>query len=311
MRRTLVAGFTAFMAMLTPADAKQMQAPNSRVSLDLPEDYTPATRFSGFLQEATGASIVVFEAPSHAYEEMASGFTPEALAAKGIGKAVAGQLAIAAPHVFIRAEQSTPQGVFEKLFVLTRLDGTTVLVSANVPRTAIEQRRAVLADIEKALTSVAVGARVEAQPASTLGYLGPFKDAGAIMGSARLFTRDGRIEPAVRGEVRAVFILAPSLDKQPILDLGSLAESALRSLADYDGLSVTKVEAVQIANLSGLAHEARASAKGGKEPVVLYQVMLAGRDGGYTRILGIAPAAEAPALLPEFRMMATSLIARP
>ena len=41
--------------------ARIIQAPNSRVSLDLPESFKPAARYAGFEHAASGASIVILE----------------------------------------------------------------------------------------------------------------------------------------------------------------------------------------------------------------------------------------------------------
>ncbi|MCC6990445.1 MAG: hypothetical protein IT181_15670, partial [Acidobacteria bacterium] len=68
----------ALLAAATPAQARQI--PGSRVVLDVPASFTAATRFSGYVDEPRGISIVVVEFPAVAYDEIAKGLTVEALA---------------------------------------------------------------------------------------------------------------------------------------------------------------------------------------------------------------------------------------
>lgn len=290
-----------------PAGARIEQAPNSRVAVDVPDGFQAATRFAGFLHAASGASLVVFEAPGHAYEQMASGFTAEALAKRNITNAAAHTLARAAPYLSMRAEQATARGVYNKLFVLFREHDVTVLLTANVPRTALENGGVRLADLEKALASARVGPATESKPPFSIAYLGPFKDAGVVMGSGRLYTLDGRLEPPDPKAARAMFIIAPSLDQRPVIDPGPIAEQGLKSLADFKDVAIKSVKAVEIAGMTGLRHEAEAAHAGDQARVRILQVLLAGKEGGYVRMVAIAPAAEASRLVPEFMKMADSL----
>ena len=72
------------LAVVWPLAAEPRQAPGSKLILDLPHDYLPSRNFTGFLNEPIGTSIVLLEMPAVAYEQLASGMTPEALAARGI-----------------------------------------------------------------------------------------------------------------------------------------------------------------------------------------------------------------------------------
>ena len=47
----------------------------------------------------------------------------------------------------------------------------------------------------------------------SLTYLGPFKEAGTLVGISKLYTLDGQLEPERSGETRSAFMVAPSLDK--------------------------------------------------------------------------------------------------
>jgi hypothetical protein len=307
MFRRAVIACLALMLVVAAAAARSTQAPNSRVTLDLPAGFTPASRYAGFEHTASGASFVILEAPAHAYEQMAAGFTPEGLATRGVTNAVKGQLTRVGEHVYMRAEQATPLGLFDKLFVVFRASDITVLVTASVPRSAVQKKSIDLAAIESALASArVVEARLD-RPLFTLGYTGPLKSAGAIMGSGLLFTRDGKMEAPQQPGPPTLFILAPSLDRRQILDIGPFAERALTTVPGVGTLQVTAAQSVEIAGLAGIRHEAKGASDPDGTPVRVMQIVLAGKDGGYVRMIGIAPDAEASQFMPEFVKMAASL----
>jgi hypothetical protein len=287
--------------------ARVAQAPNSRVTMDVPEGFAPAGRYAGFEHAAAGASIVVLEVPEAAYDMMAAGFTADGLASRGVTNAVSGKLARTDAHIFMRAEQSTPAGLFDKLFVLFRDGGQTVLVTANVPRKAIEQSTVKLADLEKTLASARVVTERLDKPLYVIGYTGPLKSAGKILGTGQLYTPDGQPAGSSPTKPHTMFILAPSIDKRVILDIGPFAERALQSLPGVVGLEITGTSAVEIAGLTGLRHEGKGMSELDGAPVQVIQYVLTSNEGGYVRIIGIAPESEAAVLMPEFRKMAESL----
>ena len=89
--RALVIMWSALFAAVS-ANASPQQAPNSRVVLDLPEEYVPSPLFAGFQNERSGVSYVILEAPASEYDKMAQGFTAEGLASRGVTDATSGKL---------------------------------------------------------------------------------------------------------------------------------------------------------------------------------------------------------------------------
>jgi hypothetical protein len=98
------------MSAAAPVVAAPQQAPNSRVVIDLPPDYTPSPLFSGFQNDALGVSFIILEAPAAEYDKMAQGFTPQELGKRGITDARTASLARSGPHVYMRAKQISPAG---------------------------------------------------------------------------------------------------------------------------------------------------------------------------------------------------------
>lgn len=294
-----------------PAAAVPQQAPNSRVVLDLPADFTPSPLFSGFQDETRGTSFVILEAPAREYDKMAQGLTREELAKRGIENARPASIARSGPHVYMRASQSSPAGTFEKFFVLFRTDDQTILVSANVPIKAIEDGSVTPDEIEHILASAKTTEKPTVRDLFSLSHLGPFKEAGTLVGTSKVYTLDGRLEPEQRGETRSAFMVAPSLDKRPIANPEKLAVRLLASLPGYKDVKPGKPRHIEIGGLKGVEVSAEAVDADDGKPIHLYQVMLLGKDGGYYRLIGIATPKQAARLTPEFPKIAQSFALLP
>ena len=215
MAACLIAALLTAGLPATEAHARAQQAPSSRIVLDLPEGFEPATLFSGFTNEAQGISVVVVELPEKAFPELEANMTPEALAAKGIERAKRGKLQRADAHIYMQAEQTSQAGRFAKFFVVFRERAVTALITANVQMASLENGTVKAADIEKVLTTARVTDMAAPAPELfKLGYLGPFKPAGQILGTARMFTVDGRSSPAEKAAGQPMVVVAPSLGRR-------------------------------------------------------------------------------------------------
>lgn len=289
------------------ASARVEQAPSSRVALDVPDGFTAARQFAGFVNEAAGTSLVVVEMPGAAYEQLASGLTPEALATKGITKSEAARLARPEPYLHMRGEQAARQGSIAKFFLVFRDKGVTALVTANVETTALHRGTITVADVERMLASATIApSAAPARELFRLGYLGRFRHAGSIVGTTRAYTLDGKLEPAQKGETRAMVIVAPSLDDRSVGDPGRQAETLMAGLP---GLSETRVvgrRPIKVAGMDAIEIVAEAKEKDGEGGVAILQVLIVPKGGGYYRIVGQVPDITKDELLPEIRRMVES-----
>jgi len=281
------------------SSARLVQAANSRVALVLPPSYQPAKLYSGFEDERRGISFVIFEAPRAAFDEMKGAFTPETLASRGLMDGKAGQLARQGEYIYMKARQSSPAGEYAKFFVLFPTTDQTVLVSANVPVKALEPPGTMITEIEQALTSAQTVPAAQIKELYRLGYLGPFKEAGRVAGTSKLYTLDGRLEPEHKGASRPALIIAPSIDKRPIVDVNATAKALMRTLSGYRDMTIGVPEPVKVSGMSGVALKGTAVDLQSEAPVVIYQVLLVAGDGGYYRLVGLVPQTEAERLLPE------------
>ncbi|HWK32465.1 MAG TPA: hypothetical protein VNR51_02130 [Hyphomicrobium sp.] len=307
-RHALGLAFSALLAFAAPsvALAMQQQAPNSRVVLDLPPEYVPSPLFSGFQNETTGASFVILEAPAAEYDKMAQGFTAEELGKRGITDVTKGSLPRSDAHIYMRAKQTSEAGTYGKFFVLFRSADQTVLVSVNVPQHALADASVKVEDIEKVLATARTTEKPAVRDLFALSYLGPFKEAGRIVGTSKVYTLDGRLEPERAGETRSAFMVAPSIDKRVITEPEKQAVALLGSLPGFRDFKPGKPHAIRIGGLDGIEVEAEAVDADDGRPIHLYQAMLLGTGGGYFRLIGIAAPGDAPAIAPEFPKIAHS-----
>ncbi len=286
--------------------AETRQAPSSRVAMDVPAGYTPATLFSGFVNEALGVSLVVVELPGGAYEQLATGLTPEALATKGVHHAQAGKLERRDPYLYMQAQQDSSQGPVAKFLLAFNEHDVTALITANVQKAAMDRGAVNVGDVEQILAS----ARIAASPAPArdvfrLTYVGPFKAAGSLLGTTHIFTLDGRMEPPAKGTARASLIVAPSLDRRAVIEADTYAETLLGGLAGIDAVKIRERRRIEVDGKPAVEIVATGTdtQRGGGE-VQLYQVLILPPAGGYVRIVGQVPVADADVLLPELRRIA-------
>jgi len=307
-RDALVLVFSALLLLAAPSAsfASPQQAPNSRVVLDLPPEYVPSPLFSGFQNETTGASYVILEAPAAEYDKMAQGFTADELAKRGIKNVEKGSLPRSDAHIYMRAKQKSEAGAYGKFFVLFRSADQTVLVSVNVPQHALADGSVKVEDIEKVLSTAKTTEKPAVRDLFSLSYLGPFKEAGRIVGTSKVYTLDGRLEPERAGETRSAFMVAPSIDKRAIAEPEKQAVALLGSLPGFKDFKPGKPRAIRIGGLDGIEVEAEAVDADDGRPIHLYQAMLFGAGGGYFRLIGIATPKDTPAIALEFPKIAHS-----
>ena len=300
----------ALLAAATPAQARQI--PGSRVVLDVPASFTAATRFSGYVDEPRGISIVVVEFPAVAYDEIAKVMTVEALAGQQMTNARRATLTRTGDYLYFTAEQAQAGTTYGKFLLVTRDKGVTVIVTANVPKARIDAGEATAAEMEAILTSARVADTAAPEKLLfTLGYLGPFKRAGTLAGTATLYTLDGVLMPATPDATRALFVAAPSLDERPLGDLEAFARRALEGTGGFTDVVVTGTRPLTVAGLRGVELTATANDAREKRAMGMYQAVIVLTSGGYVRLLGQASAAEFEKLLPEFKKMAESYTPTP
>ena len=282
--------------------------PSTRISIDVPEGYEAAKPFAGFINATTGSSIVIAEMPAEAFTQFKGADFAGKLASSGFANVVPGKLNVAADHIYITAEQASPAGAVSKFLLIFADAQATAMLTVNVLKADITSGKTKPADVEAMLVTARLGTEVaKALPAPfTLGYTGTFKAAGS-MGGAYLYSLDGKLAPEKPDAGRAVFVVAPSINKVDLSDLATTSKTALTSMFDIDGPgAITKQGTVTIAGLDGYEIEIKAPPKKQGPEAVAYQVILKMPDGGFMRMVGTVNAADGDSLMPEFRKIAAS-----
>ena len=146
----------------------------------------------------------------------------------------------------------------------------------------------------------------------SLAYLGPFKEAGTLVGTSKVYTLDGRLEPERSAKTRSAFMVAP-IARQ------AAASTTRRSsrwrcwpaCRDTGTSRPGETTPINIAGLDGFELKAEALDADDDVPVQLYQAMLVGKDGGYFRLIGIATRCGQGRLPAEFAKIARSFTLLP
>ena len=306
-----VAAMFGLCAATADVQAEPRQAPNSRVALDLGEAFAPSDRFSGFVDEKTGASFIIVEMPASAYEEVKQiADHADALAAQGLRDPAKAELpGRKGEYVYFTGKQISLDINFEKFVLILRENGVTAMITANIPEAALNAATFTKAQIEETLAKAAVKDEMsKGAELFRLGYLGPFKEAFGLMGTSKGYSTSGL--PPAPGENRVLkeptLVVAPSTDNRLVVDPKSAAQ---RSFQSFGGLKEGKIESekpVTIAGLKGhqIVGEAVDAISGSK--IGIYLLMLAGDPGGYYAIVGTSPIADMPKMLPEFEKVTAS-----
>ncbi len=209
------------------------------------------------------------------------------------------------------ARQTSAAGTYQKFFVLFRTEDQTILISVNVPAPAIADGSVTPAEIEKVLATATTVEQPAMRDLFSLSYLGPFKEAGTLVGTSKVYTLDGRLEPERAGVTRPAFMVAPSLDKRALREPKKEAAALLATLAGYKDIKTEEPRDIAIGGLPAVEVWASAVDEDDNSPVRLYQAMVLGKDGGYFRMLGIATPGDAARLAREFPRIAGSFAPAP
>jgi hypothetical protein len=312
MRLTALTAALGLCAVAAGVSAEPRQAPGSRIALDIAEAFSPSDRFSGFVDEKSGASFVVVEMPASAYDEVKQiPDRADALAAQGLREAAKTELpGRKGEYVYFTGKQTSQNRDFSKYVLILRENGVTAMITANIPETAALADAAFSkAQIEATLANATVKDAMSKGPdLFRLGYLGPFKEAFGLMGASKGYSISGL--PPAQGDNRiareATLIVAPSTDARLVVDPKTAAQ---RSFQTFGGLRDGKIESekdVTIAGLKGHQIVGEAVDAASSSKIGIYLLMLAGDPGGYYAIVGTSPAADMPKMLPEFEKVTAS-----
>ena len=273
------------------------------LSLQQPQGFERAEAFHGFQQESTGSSVMVTIIPGP-FAEVTKGFTKETLATRGIGLLSKRDVRIAnQAGLLLNLSQNAYGQEFQKWISVTGDETKTQVVTATFPTSKS-------GELSEAMRAVVLSAT----PLSTTGDTPslPFEIGTveglvnvkrfAAMGKMVAFTKDGRIPAAQPTD--PLFIVAPSLGDVPIDDQRTFAERRLNQTAHTKIDSIERVSDISIDRIKGIEIEAIGRDQKSENELMVYQVMLFPKEGGYILMTGLVGNSERDDYLPKFKSLA-------
>ena len=119
------------------AAAQPVAVPGTRAALVPPVGYEMSERFTGFENVALEASLMVLEIPEAPLAEMREGFTPEALAARGVQDAVLEGVTVdGVPSFLVTGRQEAYGQTHRRWSLVTGDSAGVVMVNGAIPLSA-------------------------------------------------------------------------------------------------------------------------------------------------------------------------------
>lgn len=285
--------------------AKMAQVKGSRVSLDPPAGYEPASRFAGFKNNATGGSILITELPPQVYAEMAKQFGDPKVAKKRFGERavqIEAQRMLEGDGVkgmVFLAKQTVQGQVFKKWIVYLSNKAITAVVAIQAPEASAPEE----AVVNRTISSIRIGEppSIEAQLAELpfhLDVLEPFQIVRVIGGSSLLLTK-GANDPAKIKE-QPMMIIASSLRPVPEgVTKKAFAKILFDSMHGVNKVKITEETPINIGDASGYEIVAEAADPSSSENIKVVQwVRFA--EQNYVRVVGISKPDQWESALPDF-----------
>lgn len=284
--------------------ARHRAVPGTQCRLVPPDGFAAATRFSGFQNEAAGASILVTELPAPV-QLLAGSFTAEALRTKGMELVERQDVDLPAEKgTFFRVRQQAGGTTYLKQILLFGDSLKTVMVTATCP----EVHNSLEGALRQSLLSAARQEGPEPDQleaaAFTIDVRGTALQPARYMAGSLIFTTDGQVPSS-----GPALVVAASLSRVAVADRKGFALDRLKKLPGGEAAVVRAVQPVTIDSLEGYEVVADAKGKDGKAEL-LYQVLLFAGSGDYYIIVGTATE-DREAYMATFRKLAQTFRRKP
>lgn len=288
-------GLLASMMLAQPASV-----PGTRVSLVPPPGMQAASRFAGFESTAEEVNIMVVELAAPRAEAVAGFRDAEKLKGQRMELLGVDQMKLGGATVELFRLKQRHAGSYYFKYVLALGDQPISILTAMAEEDVHEKWKPLLL---AALGTVVIGEKKGSIVGFSLEAAGDLKEARAVS-NQMLFTPGGTIP--VKDRRGPMFLGTRSLTPVPVASLAEFAETRARALNGAESLTVVSSKALTLAGLEGHELVARANDAKPETAMLLYEVVLREKSGGYYLLIGMAPAEQSDALLPLFRKMANS-----
>lgn len=281
--------------------------PAAGISMAQPEGFTQAENFYGVIQEESGAAVMAVKLPTPV-EKMIAGFTPQALATKGLSLAGSSRVEIAGMEGRLFSATQQAYGMeFSKWLGLFGDASETKMITASFPQDREDE-------FSELLKAIVMTVQLDTAPAPEPGSDIDFKiadsallkpvEGGFSVGKALMLSRVGMELPVAANE--PIFVAAPSLTAIPEVDPEEYSLARVRQTEATRIQEVTSHEAITIGEDEGFETIAEGEDAKTGTALLIYQVMLF-RGGEYFLIQGMVGLEQRADYLPEFKRLARSL----
>lgn len=286
----------------TAARTAPSSIPGTAVRLWPPDGFVPADRFSGFMNESNGSSIIVTEIPGP-YSEVTAGFRDtKKLHAQGMTLLDHSSVKVdGRGAMLLDAEQVAYGTLFRKWILAIDRPGGTTLIIASFPKAEAEQGET----LKAAILAATFGERSD--PAEALAFVVtpvvPFEVA-EIIGQSMILSPNGLFP--VKDENIPMLVLGLSVSEGVIpADRKAFAERRVTQFASVKSITVDHTDPITVGPLTGYATTAKGIGERAATPLTIYQVLLFD-PSGYCVIQGTTPTAQKDTYLPIFEQVARS-----
>jgi hypothetical protein len=277
--------------------------PEVGLAIPQPTGFTKATSFYGFEQSSTKSSVMLSKIPGP-FSEVTKEFNKTGLATKGISLRSQKNVKIDNRNglLFNVSQSAYGQKFLKWILVFGDEQSTTIVVA-----TFLEQNAAKMSEpLKRVLLGVSASGSspsVSSLPFTVTAVEGlSLVQKVAGMGKVAVFTKDGNIPLTSPND--PLFMVAPSLGDVPIDDRKSFANRRLSSYPGIDLIAIKSVNEISIDNLPGWEIIASSQDRKTKIPLMLHQILLFPKQGGYILMIGIVGDKQAKIYSPKFKAIA-------
>ncbi|AWH89235.1 hypothetical protein HYN51_12160 [Limnobaculum parvum] len=303
----MVAVLLAGYGVLSVAQAAE-RIPGTPVSIEAPAGFSLSKQFTGYMNEAEGASIMVNEMPAP-LEEIKHTFIPDLMKTEGVRLLATEEAVSHERKVWLyKIGQTANNQSFNKWILLQGDSKRSLMLVGTYP--AAEEAK--LGDaIKRSLISMDLAQGEEGKlNLDALGYSIQESDHLKIIrrvSNMLILSLPGEAAPAAEG-VQPMMVIASSYSKVAIGDLVAFSEKHMKNTASLIEIAVQKesVKSVDIKGHHGVEMLANAENAKNHEPMKVYQLIVES-NGTYYVLKGLVKAEQSEQYIPEFRKIAESL----
>lgn len=283
---------------------QESRIPGTRVSLVPPSGFTPASQFSGFVQESTGSSIAVTELPGP-FSEVSSGFhNPSELAKRGMILLSKHEVNVdSQSSVLLHVKQNAPGTEYRKWIVILGDAKESLFIVATFPLQ-------VEVDISEKMKASVLSAKWDRgrSVALTEGLNFTFTEKGEIrlakrIANSLLYTKSGVFPSTALDD--PLFIISQALSQLDLDDKEQFAKSRLSQTATVSDIEIEQLSQVTVDSLNGYEILAKGNDRESGNSMLIYQMVLF-ENQSYYIMQGLVSSKQRPTYLPVFKEMARS-----